>query len=67
MGEQCTRRTYHDSMIDHLHILTCHYEMLCRICKVQIHPTKCVLDHAEFTAPTRQHELDNTDQETDLP
>ena len=35
--------------------------MLCRICTVQIHPRKHVRDHAGFTAPTRQHELDHTD------
>ena len=35
--------------------------MLCRICIVQIQPRKRVLDHADCTAPTRQHELDHTD------
>ena len=39
--------------------------MLCRIWIVQVHPRKSyVLDHADYTAPTRQHELDHgTDQE----
>ena len=35
-----------------------------RICVVQIQPRKDVLnhaDHADYTAPTRQHELDHTD------
>ena len=32
-----------------------------RICIVQILPRKEVLDHAEYTAPARQHELDHTD------
>ena len=31
---------------------------------VQIQPRKHVLDHAHYTALTRQHELDHTDQET---
>ena len=35
--------------------------MLCRICEVQIHPGKHVLDHAGCMAPTRQRELDHTD------
>ena len=26
-------------------------------------PMKYVLDYADYTAPTRQHELDHTDQE----
>ena len=38
-------------------------ELLCRICTVQIQPRKYVLDHADYTAPTRQHERDPTDQE----
>ena len=39
-------------------ILTCRYNMLCRICGVQIQPRRHVLDHhADYTAPTRQHEL----------
>ena len=37
--------------------------MLCRICIVQIQHKEHVLDHAEDTAPTRQHELDHTGQE----
>ena len=36
--------------------------MLCRICVVQIEPTKLVLDRADYTALTRQHELDHTDR-----
>ena len=31
--------------------------------KISIQPRKIVLDHAEYTAPTQQHELDDTDQE----
>ena len=52
--------------LDHLqiiYILTCHCEMLCRICIVQIQPMKHVLHFAHYMAPTRQHELDHTDQE----
>ena len=45
--------------LDHLY-LTCRYEM-CGICIVQIQPRKHVLDHAGYTASTRQHELDHTD------
>ena len=33
-----------------------------RICRVQIQPRKHVLDHANYTAPTRLRELDCTDQ-----
>ena len=47
-----------DSDLDHPEILTCRYEMLCRICLVQIQSRKHALDHADYTAPTRQHELD---------
>ena len=32
-----------------------------QICVVQIQPRKHALDHAGYTAPTRQHELDHTD------
>ena len=39
----------------------CRVEMLCRICVVQIQPRKHGLDHADYTVPTRQHELDHTD------
>ena len=37
--------------------------MICRICLVPIQPRKHVLfvDHAHYTAPTRQHDLDHTD------
>ena len=39
-------------------ILTCRCEMLCRICIVQMQPRKhVVLDHADYTASTRQYEL----------
>ena len=51
-------------------ILTSRYEMLCRICTVQIQPKKHVLDHADHTAPTRKHEphhTDHTDQESICP
>ena len=37
------------------------YEMLRMICIVQVQPRRYVLDHADYTAPTRQHELDRTD------
>ena len=30
-------------------------------------PGKYVLDHADFMAPTRQHELDHTDQGSTCP
>ena len=40
---------------------------MCRICAVQIQPRKLVLDHADYTAPTRQHDLDRTDQESICP
>ena len=42
---------------------SCRYEMLWRICMcgVQIQPRRHVLDHANRTAPIRQHELDHTD------
>ena len=43
--------------IDHLQILTCRYEMLCTICAVHIQPRKRVLGQADYTAPTRQPEL----------
>ena len=32
--------------------------MLCRIRVVQIQPNNHVLDHADYTVPTRQHELE---------
>ena len=35
-----------------------------RICAVQIQPRQYVLDHAYNTAPTRQHKLYHTDQES---
>ena len=34
---------------------------MCRICIVQIIPRTHVLDHADYTAPTRQHEPEHTD------
>ena len=40
-------------------ILSCHRDMLSRICTVQIHPRNRALDHADCTAYTR-HELDHT-------
>ena len=42
-------------------ITTCRREMLRRICVVQIQSRKHVLDHAGYTAPARQAELDHTD------
>ena len=45
-----------------IYILACRYDMLCRICTaVQIYPRKHALDRADYTALTRQHELDHTD------
>ena len=38
-------------------------EMLRKICIVQIKPRKHVPDHADYSAPTRQHGLDHTDRE----
>ena len=35
--------------------------MLHRICILQIQPKNPALDHADYTALTRQHELDHTD------
>ena len=34
---------------------------MCRICTVQVQPSQHVRDHAGYTAPTRQHQLDHTD------
>ena len=39
------------------------YKMLGRICLLQIQPSKDQLDHADYEAYTRQHNLDNADQE----
>ena len=41
--------------------------MLCKICVVQIQPRKHVRDHADFAAPTRQHELYHTTSGIYLP
>ena len=55
----CTRRTDHD--LDNLD--SCRHFMLCRIsCVVHIQPRKPVLDHADYSAPARQHEPNHTDQ-----
>ena len=35
-----------------------------RICGVQIQPRKDVLDHAGYTAFTRQHDVDHTDHKS---
>ena len=43
------------------------YERACRICEVQIQPRKQVLDLADYTNPTRQHQLDHTDYIDHLP
>ena len=40
---------------------------LCRCCIIQIQPRKYVIDHADYTAPRRQHELYHTDQESICP
>ena len=45
-----------DLDLDHLD-LNCHYEMLCRICVVQIQPRKYRVYDADYTASARQHEL----------
>ena len=37
--------------------------VVCMIRIVQIQPRKHVQDHADYTAPTRIHELDHADQE----
>ena len=42
-------------------MLTRRYEMLCRVCTVQVQHRKYVLDYANYMTPTRQHELDHTD------
>ena len=41
--------------------------MLCRVCIVQIQPRKPVLDYADYTAATRQHAQDHTDQKSIFP
>ncbi|CAN0091037.1 unnamed protein product [Laminaria digitata] len=38
----------------------CRYEILCRICTVQIQRRKTSLDLADYTAPAREQELDRT-------
>ena len=49
-----------DNDLDNLHP-SCRYDKLCRICVVQIlQPRKCVLDDADYTAPTRHHGLGHT-------
>ena len=40
----------------------CREDMLFKIYTVPIQPRKYVLDHGDYAAPTRQHELDRTDQ-----
>ena len=56
------RNIVHVEQIYVIEILTC-WEMLRRICMVQIQPRKHVLDHAGYTASTRRHdELDHADQ-----
>ena len=38
--------------------------MVCRVCIAQIQPRDHALDHhADYAAPTRQHEIDDADQE----
>ena len=45
--------------------LHCRYEMLYRICLVQIQLRKHAPGHADYTAPTRQHEVRiHTDHES---
>ena len=41
--------------------------MLYSPCTVQTQPRKGAVDHAAFSAPTRQHELDHADQESICP
>ena len=55
-----------DDHLDHL-IVPCRSEVLCRICIVQVQPRNPVLDGADYTAPTRQDELDHTDQKHIFP
>lgn len=38
-----------------------HLDVLCRVCVVQIQPGEHGPDRADFTGPTRLHELDHTD------
>ena len=52
--ETFTRRKAHDR--DKIKIPTCRYEM-CRVYVLQIQSSKCVLDHADYTAPIRHREL----------
>ena len=40
----------------------CRCERLCGVGTLQAHPRKRVLDRADYTAPARQHELDQTVQ-----
>ena len=35
-----------------------------RTCTAQVQPSEVVLDHADFTTPTCEHEVDTTDQES---
>ena len=46
-----------------IYILAYRYEMSCRICSAQIRPKKRGLDHADYTALPRQHEVEHADQE----
>lgn len=72
MGNCNRRRTYHD--LDHLGPLHTINSAFVKYCAgsvyvvVQIEPNKRVLNHAEYTAPTRrQHELSRRDQEHTCP
>ena len=40
-------------------MLACRYQMLCRICIVRVQPRKHVHYHADYSAPTRYHEVDH--------
>ena len=51
------RNTPHVRQIDQIdqiiYILTCRYDIISRICLVQIQSRKHIPDHADHTAPTR--------------
>ena len=49
--------------VDLNNIISCLQGKLCRICTIQVQPRKHVLDHVDFGALTRQHEIDHTDQQ----
>ena len=65
-------QTDRDLLIDRLlQILSCRCERLSKICNNKQYRSDpgnmCCIDHADYTSPTRQHELDHTRSGTDLP